>query len=191
MSENKKGYLVVIKPDEKIEILPYKDYKDIQKGVGGHFERLHSEPVGDKDYTTQCINGSFTKGKNQFTVLSKDFYCNEEYLLSDECKFNPLATLLTQDVTDAGYTKNPVYGNVAVLKGCIIDDEYDNIGFNMGSAEFVRFNYERFAKDNKDVIEKMNSLYAHCKPEPVIRFQTYDNADDFLDAISKDDDMER
>ena len=106
MSENKKGYLVVIKPDEKIEILPYKDYKDIQKGVGGHFERLHSEPVGDKDYTTQCINGSFTKGKNQFTVLSKDFYCNEEYLLSDECKFNPLATLLTQDVTDAGYTKN-------------------------------------------------------------------------------------
>lgn len=118
--------IIVIKPDDTIELADYDGYKSLKKTVNGLIERFDSFALP--------IDPTLI-GKKAVTKLSVSLYCNEEFLISDSKEFdkiNAVASLISNQ---------EIRGNVAMVVLCTDDGE------NRG------FEYESFKDENGTALD--------------------------------------
>lgn len=91
--------MVVLKTNDEITTIPYKEYKDLRKVVEGNIEFFMSEEIK--------LDGKLTR---------LHFICNECFLIDDDISsVNALMTVYGTDDT--------IYGNVAIVKNKVDDIE--------------------------------------------------------------------
>lgn len=135
-------YIVVIKPDDKIELEPYENFKSIEKCVEGYFEFCGHLPAAD---------GS-----------RLDVYCNEQGLLINKCTFNATATLLMA---------NHIYGNIALLlRGYNDDGEIDSLPLDEEKANVVVTVLKLLQGEFAPTLKFLHEQYDNApKPEPSLQ----------------------
>ena len=103
--------IIIITPDDEIKTMPYHNYTDLQKAVGGYFEICASFELP--------VISVLANGRERLPV---DLFCNDEFLLQkhDFSKVNAVATLLA---------KQEIRGTVAVAVRVIDEMGADTRGF--------------------------------------------------------------
>lgn len=147
-------YIIVITADDKIKLEPFVGYETIRQCVGGFYELCGHLPTSD--------NGMY------------DIYCNEEYLLHDECQFNAMATFLFSKM---------VYGNIAFLiRGYTDDGEVDSLPLDEERAASAVSKLELFRERFMPTLKLLHEWYdEEPKPEPYFHFVSM--TDDELDKM--------
>lgn len=130
-------YVVLVSPDDSVEIREYTNYQTINDLVAGWYERCGVFGVGDK-----------------MTFL----FCNEEFLFHDELQFNAIGTALANQ---------PIYGNVVMLQdGYNEDNERDALPFEKEEAEKICIAISDFRIRYGASLEALHRHYDTCKPKP-------------------------
>lgn len=158
--------IVVITPQDKIELADYDGYKSMSNCVGGLVERFHK--------TDLPMMSVFANGDDKVAV---DFYCNEEFLVLNDKKFdkiNAVASLISG---------KEIRGDVALVVSC---GGGENRGFrymeedNGGKVEMavcecwcIEDVLERYVKENKDVIKDLHKKEDHNKSRPSFEIRTF------------------
>ena len=125
--------IIVIKPDDTIDLQDYTDYKSLQQAVNGMIEHFHSDklPIDPTQVDPMAANIK--------SSLPVDLFCNEEFLVNDSEEFdkiNAVASLLSGQ---------EIRGNVAMV-------------VNAGGGENRGFEY----KDYEDENEIVHIGYCEC-----------------------------
>lgn len=129
--------VILITPDERIEIREFKKYETIKELVDGWYEHCG------------CIG-----------ILDKlcDLYCNEEFLLRDDCVFNSIASLLTS---------RPIYGNLVVTcYGFNDDGEQDSVPFEEEKAKAICECLCKIKESFSEALTDLKATFSDNKPNP-------------------------
>lgn len=121
--------LVILTPQDSIELAEYTGLDSLQKGVGGYIECLCFKNF---DIDTE--------------VITVSLFCNEEFRIDhagEFCHINAYATLLSG---------MPVYGNV-VIAG--VSGE-DNFGFNEKQTESIKKGLNALFRKGKNTIRVLH-----------------------------------
>lgn len=132
-------FVIQITSSDTVEIKEYKDYKTINDLVDGWYE----------------ICG----------YIEKDclIFCNEEYLLRDDCKFNAIATILCR--------QDPIYGNTVLMYDGYNDEgERDSLPLSFEEAVAIKRRLDTFVSMNKDIVDVLH--YSLDKNKPTIIIET-------------------
>lgn len=107
--------MIVLHPDETVSLADYNGYETIRDAVDGNIEHF---------FVTDMSIGPLS----HLGVISVDFYCNEEFLIRNDKKFdkiNAVASLIS---------RQEIRGDVAVL-------------VNAGNGENRGFDYKEYSED--------------------------------------------
>jgi len=152
MNEN----IIVITPDDTITTANYNGYNSLKEVVDGCIERFH------------CMELDFSLPHlEEKDVLGINFYCNEEFLISDDEQFdkvNAIASLISGQ---------EIRGNVA-MTACDGYDEEER-GFQQGRETNVMEKIlERYVEGNKEKIANLHKEFDGNKSEPTFEVMSYD-----------------
>lgn len=151
-------YVLLITPEDKIEIKEYVEYHTLNELVDGWYERCGCFAVADK----LCM-----------------LFCNEEFLFQDNCAFNAIGTTL------AG---QPIYGNVVVTEdGYNDEDERDALPFNYNDAQKICDILNDLRIIIAPVLNDLNAKYKDNKPEPTFEVSAMSEKE-FCEALGIEND---
>lgn len=165
------GKMIVIKPDDTIELADYNGYESLSEAVGGGgmIEYFHS--------TDLPVLPSLAHGKETLPV---DFICNEEFLIDDSEEFNKInavASLLSG---------KEIRGNVIML---VNNGNGENRGFEYLEEETVEgaepeealcecWTAEdtvlKYINTTRAELQKLHQQYDNNKSDPVAEIRTWD-----------------
>ena len=153
--------VILITPDDRIELKEYKDYKTYNELVDGWFELCDSINICD----VKC-----------------DLICNEEFLFFDKCEFNSIATLLC---------KRRIYGNIVIAAvGYTIEDdieERESVPFTEEDCDKVYTSLQNFKETHAVEMIDARVKYSAYKPKPSATFISM-TADEFAKMFGLDED---
>lgn len=149
MNEN----IIVITPDDRITTVNYNGYNSLRETVDGYIERFHGMEL---DFSPPHL-----EGKN---ILEVNFYCNEEFLISDDEQFdkvNAVASLISGQETR---------GSVAII---VYDGE--ERGFQQGrETNVMEKMLESYVEGNKEKIANLHKEFDGNKGEPTFEVMSCD-----------------
>ncbi len=165
------GKMIVIKPDDTIELADYNGYESLSQAVGGGgmIEYFHSADLP--------VLPALAHGKESLTV---DLICNEEFLIDggeEFDKINAVASLLSG---------REIRGNVLML---VNNGDGTNRGFEYLEEETVEgaepeealcecWSAEdtvlKYIKTTRDKLENLHKQYDNNKSEPVFEVRAWD-----------------
>ena len=136
-------YVILITPEDKIEIKEYVDYHTLNDLVDGWYERCGWFGATDK----MCM-----------------IFCNEEFLFQENCSFNAIGTIL------AG---QPIYGNVVVtIDGYNENDERDALPMNCAEAQKIEAALNEMKTFIEPHMKALTAKYKDKKPTPTYEVVT-------------------
>ena len=151
-------YVILITPEDKIEVKEYKDYHTINELVDGWYELCGWFVIADKMWM---------------------LFCNEEFLFQDNCAFNSVGTAL------AG---QPIYGNVVVtLDGYNVDNERDSLPMSCAEANDICTILNDMRTFIAPTLDELNVKFKDEKPSPQYEAVTM-TEEEFFKALGIDDD---
>lgn len=134
-------YILKISSDDKVELIPYKDYHTIHECVDGYYERCGRIPSDE-----------WSDGYDY------SIWCNEEFLLSDKYEFNPLGSILSNQY---------IYGNVCLmLEGYNEDNEFDSLPMPEENAQKMKIALDETVASMKPIFDRMREQFNKEKPDP-------------------------
>ena len=155
------GKIIIITPDDTIKSMDYVNWETLQQAVGGNFEHFHSDKLEIP----------------MFDNIPISFWCNEEFLIRDDEKFdkiNAVATLLCGQ---------EIRGDVAVSADENSLDGVRSRGFKYAEEEndgeieeaicehwFAEDTFMLFINRNKDAIRKVHEELDNKKARPTMKF---------------------
>lgn len=137
------GYILVVHPDDSITLEPYETWESIQTCVEGPFQI--------------CGQLAPDKHSNGFPYT---IYCNEEFLFQDGLEFNPMGSVLSNQL---------IYGNVAILvDGKTSDGDYDTMPLEEAVANEMKSTLGEVMqhKYQQTLFAALRKRYGSKKPEP-------------------------
>lgn len=130
-------YVILITPEDTIEVKEYIDYHTINELVDGWYEHCGVFVAADK----MCM-----------------LFCNEEFLFQDNCTFNSVATAL------AGQS---IYGNVVVtVDGYNDEGERDALPMNCADAQEIYAILNEMRTFIAPTLKELDAKYKGKKPAP-------------------------
>lgn len=156
--------IIVITPNDTIELQDYTDYKSLQQAVNGMIERFHSDrlPIG--------AGG-----------LKIDLFCNEEFLLIESEEFNKVNAVASL------MSGQEIRGNVAVTvyagdgesrgfeyKEAMIDGEMQEDICECWVAEDLVM---RYIAANRSALKELHDRLDNNKSEPYFEITSWDSKD--------------
>lgn len=150
-------YVILITPEDTIEIREYKDYHTINELVDGWYERCGVFGAADK----LCM-----------------LFCNEEFLFQDNCTFNSVATAL------AGQS---IFGNVVVtVDGYNDEGERDALPMSCADAQKICAILNEMKSFIAPTLKELNAKYKGKKPAPKYEAVAM-SEEEFFKALGIDD----
>lgn len=133
-------YVILITPEDKIEVKEYINYHTLNDLVEGYFERCGSIGILDR----MCM-----------------VFCNEEFLLQDNYAFNAIGTAIASQ---------PIYGNIVICEdGYNEENERDAIPFEQGTTQAIYTTLLQMKEAISPTLEKLKQKYYDEKPKPVYK----------------------
>lgn len=156
--------VILITPDDRIELKEYRDYKTYNELVDGWFELCDHLDIGG----VQC-----------------DLICNEEFLFLDKCEFNSIATLLC---------KRRIYGNlvIAAVGYTMVDgiQERDSVPFSESECNKVYTSLQNYKVLHAAEMIDARIKYSAYKPKPSATIISM-TADEFAKMFGLDEEDEK
>lgn len=151
------NYVILITPEDTIEVKEYKDYHTINELVDGWYEHCGVFVAADK----MCM-----------------LFCNEEFLFQDNCTFNSVATAL------AGQS---IYGNVVVtVDGYNDEDERDALPMSCADAQKICAILNEMRTFIAPTLKELDAKYKGKKPAPKYEAVDM-TEEEFFKALGVDD----
>ena len=129
--------MIVIDPNDEIRLWDYSDFNSIHEAVDGCFETC--SVFGALD--VMCVA-----------------FCNDEFLLRDDLKFNALGMLISNQ---------PIYGNIVILEnGYSPHGERDSYPFDLLKATSISMVLEELKKQFMPILKGYHSQFDNYRPDP-------------------------
>ena len=148
---DKEPRMVILTSEDKVTNKPYKGYETLSEAVSGCIERC-----GSIEIDGGCGSG----------ILECDIYCNDEFLISDDEKFDKINAIAS------ALTGQAIYGNAVILPREGLDS---NRGFEYLSVDgeeqilecwLAEDQLMLFANRNREGFKEMHKDYDKNKPKP-------------------------
>lgn len=165
--------IIVLTPDDTIELVDYNDYKSLQGAVNGMIELFHRDklPIDPTEVDPMAANIK--------SSLPVDLFCNEEFLVNDSEEFdkiNAVASLLSGQeirgnvamVVDAGGGENRGFE----YKEYEDENEIVHIGYCECSAACDTLRW--FIEKNANELERLHKQLDNHKSEPYFEITSWD-----------------
>lgn len=151
------NYVILITPEDKIEVREYKDYHTLNELVDGLIQ-----------------NCGYFGAADQMCVL----LCNEEFLFQDNCIFNSVGTALAGE---------PIYGNVVVMLIKHNEaDERITMPMSCTEANNICTVLNDMKTFIAPTLDELNAKYKGKKPAPHYEIKAM-SEEEFLEALGVDD----
>lgn len=150
-------YVILITPEDTIEVKEYIDYHTINELVDGWYEHCGVFGAADK----MCM-----------------LFCNKEFLFQDNCTFNSVATAL------AGQS---IYGNVVVtVDGYNDEGERDALPMSCADAHKICAILNEMRTFIAPTLKELDAKYKDKKPTPKYEAVAM-TEEEFFKALGVDD----
>ena len=138
------GTAIILRTDESIELIPYKDYNTIVDVTSGGKDELQYslfEHFGSVIFPNQ---------------VKAQLYCNDGFLYREDADFPYVNAVASEFYGDNRKNPNPyfIYGSCVMTKEVVVNGEYDSDGFSdeeltdimAALGELLNKNKEKFAE---------------------------------------------